>query len=436
MQHDRYGLPLSTQSEAAASAYRDGFDRLLAAWSGAEEALDRAIALDPNFALAYIARARIYAIFGHGDEARTSAAKARDLVVSASERECGHVHIIASAIEGKTAQALADAERHVAAYPRDALVLLSLLGAFGLYAFSGRNDHDEARRSMCRKLAPYYGDDWWFLAYLGWSNIEAGYPGIGIEQAQRALALRPQNGHVAHILAHGYFEVGDAAAGNHFLSSWLSAHPRSGFMHWHLIWHRALLELELGDNNAALKTYEAHIRPAVSDAPPINVLADGASLLWRLALDGCEIPKADWNELADYGDRRAPRAGAHFIDLHYVLAAAVSDPVRFDKRVTELEALHSQGRLPPGAVAIAMCKAAQALAAGNNAQAIHLLEPLMPDVVRIGGSHAQRELWEDMLIVACLRSGESGKARALVDDRLHRRPSARDLKWKAALEAQ
>ena len=31
----------------------------------------------------------------------------------------------------------------------------------------------------------------------------------------------------------------------------------------------------------------------------------------------------------------------------------------------------------------------------------------MPAVVRIGGSHAQRELWEDTLIVACLRAGHA-----------------------------
>src|ERR1051326_795324 len=310
MHRDRYGLPLSTASEAAASAFRDGFDRLLAAWNGTEAALDRAIAADPDFALAHIARARMFAVFGQGAEARACASRARDLAAQTTERERGHVHVIASAIEGKAAQALADAERHVDAYPRDALVLVSLLGAFGLYAFSGRNDHDEARLSICRRLAAHYGDDWWFLAYLGWSNIEAGHVGVGIEQAQRALALRRQNSHVAHVLAHGYFEAGDAAAGNQFLSGWLSEHPRSGFMHWHLVWHRALLDIEVGDN----------------------------------------------------GDRRAPAAGGHFIDLHYVLAAAMGDLARFDKRVSELEALDANGRLAPGRVAVAMCKGAHAMA--------------------------------------------------------------------------
>jgi hypothetical protein len=60
----------------------------------------------------------------------------------------------------------------------------------------------------------------------------------------------------------------------------------------------------------------------------------------------------------------------------------------------------------------------------------------MPEVVRIGGSHAQRELWEDTLIVACLRTGQAEKAQTLIEGRLHRRPSARDRRWLASLEAR
>ena len=48
------------------------------------------------------------------------------------------------------------------------------------------------------------------------------------------------------------------------------------------------------------------------------------------------------------------------------------------------------------------------------------------DVVRIGRSHAQREIVEDTFIVALIRSGELPRARALLDRRLHRRPSPRD----------
>jgi hypothetical protein len=44
----------------------------------------------------------------------------------------------------------------------------------------------------------------------------------------------------------------------------------------------------------------------------------------------------------------------------------------------------------------------------------------------IGGSHAQRELFEDALIVAWLRSGQQERAAALLRRRLATRPSARD----------
>jgi hypothetical protein len=56
---DRYGLALSTSSEAAA-AYRDGIDLMLSAWPGAAEAFDAAIAADSDFALAHAARARLH----------------------------------------------------------------------------------------------------------------------------------------------------------------------------------------------------------------------------------------------------------------------------------------------------------------------------------------------------------------------------------------
>jgi hypothetical protein len=53
----------------------------------------------------------------------------------------------------------------------------------------------------------------------------------------------------------------------------------------------------------------------------------------------------------------------------------------------------------------------------------------MPELVRIGGSHAQRELWEDTFIAACLRAGYGDKAAPMISERLHRRPSTRDRAW-------
>lgn len=430
MRHDRFDLPLTTVSDVAASAYADGLDRLLSIWTGADAAMDRAIAADPDFALAHIGRARVHQIFGRPAEARASAARARSLAANATERERGHIHIIASVIEGQPASALADAERHLDEYPRDALVLALLLGAFGLYAFSGRPDHDQARLAICERHAAQYGQDWWFLSHLGWANTEAGNVGPGRDLTERALALRSANGNAAHALAHALFEQGDAATGQRFLSDWLPAHNRASYLSGHLSWHLALLAIESDDSESALRIYRDHIRPAVSNAAPINTLTDGVSLLWRLALNGHKVSRSLWDEIADFGEQRIPHAGIHFMDLHYVLAAAaMGHEERTKRRLSELDRLHADGKLAPGAIVLDLCRGTQAFAAGDDNEAIRILAPLMPEVVRIGGSHAQRELWEDTLIVACLRARQVEKARTLIEGRLRRRPSARDGRW-------
>jgi Tfp pilus assembly protein PilF len=434
MNRDRYGQSLTTASDSAAAFYRDGIDLLLMAWYGASVAFDKAIAEDPTFALAHAARARIHQINMEGADARAKAALARQLAATASRRERQHVDIIAALAEGQPKLALSGAEQHLDEFPRDALVLSLLLGAFGLYAFSGRADHDAARLAICERHAAHYGEDWWFLTHLGWTNTEAGKSNTGRAITERAITLRPENANAAHALSHAMFEQGDMAAGHAFLSDWLQAHDRVSFLNGHLSWHMALSALDAGDLDGALGIYEQNIRPSDSRFQPLNVFTDAASLLWRLSLAGKTGLEAHWQEVALYGDRFFPRAGMHFVDVHQALLAAATGREGLQRRLTEMQALEAEGRLAPGPSAINLCRGIGAFAEGDHGTAVRILEPLMPELARIGGSHAQRELWEDTLIVACLRAGHGDKASKLISDRLHRRPSARDEDWSREAE--
>jgi len=429
MNRDRYDLPLTTASDRAAAHYLDGVDRMLSAWHGAGEAFDQAIAEDPGFALAHIARARVHQLNMEGAEARALAARARALAANATMRETRHIEITAAVIEGKARLAMGDAEAHLDEYPRDALILSLLLGAFGLYAFSGRPDHDTAKLAICERHASHYGEDWWFLSYLGWSHTEAGNLSTGRTLTERAMSLRSANANAAHSLSHAMFEQGDMEAGRTFLAQWLPAHDRLSFLHGHLWWHVALMALDAGDFDGALAIYEQQIKPAGRPFPPLNIYTDGASLLWRLSLAGKAGLEPHWRDVAAYGDKHFPQAGAHFADVHYALVAAAMGSEALDTRLAQLEAREASGKLAPGSSAIDICRGVRAFAAGDNDHAIHLLEPVMSEVVRFGGSHAQRELWEDTLIVAYLRGGYGDKANRLISTRLERRPSARDEAW-------
>lgn len=93
----------------------------------------------------------------------------------------------------------------------------------------------------------------------------------------------------------------------------------------------------------------------------------------------------------------------------------------------------ADGKLPAGPAVPAICRALVAFADENYAGCVGELAPVLTEVVRIGGSRAQRELIEDTFLVALMRSGELPRARSLLDARLHRRPSLRDTRWQAAM---
>ncbi|WP_298961214.1 tetratricopeptide repeat protein [uncultured Methylobacterium sp.] len=435
---DRRGLPLSTSSDRAAGLYRDGIDLLLAAWPGAAETLDAAIAEDPGFALAHAARARLHAMRAEPAAARTRIATAAGLAARhGTERERGHVAVLALAIDGQAPQALEQGLAHVEAWPRDALILSLPLGAFGLFAFSGRADHDRARVDLCERHARHYdADDWWFLTARGWSHTENGAPVRGRDLTERGFALRRDNANGAHALSHALFEQGAGAEAEALIEGWLPGYDRSGILHGHIAWHAALAALERDDPGRALAVYAEHVGPSVTAGLPLNVLTDTVSLLWRLRAYGYRVPDGLWDEVAAYAGRHFSGAGFAFADVHRgLLAAATGDREGAQARIAALTGLVAAGRLAAGDVVPAICRAALAFADGDDAACIRILDPLAAEVARIGGSGAQREVIEDTLLVALMRSGESARARALLDRRLHRRPSPRDARWRDRLPA-
>src|SRR5437764_14932494 len=88
---DRYDLALSTASSAARDAYVQGCAAKLTMHPGAIEAFDRAIAADPDFALAHAARAHALLERGDAAAARASMAAANSFIAGLSARERSHV---------------------------------------------------------------------------------------------------------------------------------------------------------------------------------------------------------------------------------------------------------------------------------------------------------------------------------------------------------
>jgi hypothetical protein len=307
------------------------------------------------------------------------------------------------------------------------------LGAFGLFAFSGMADHDQARVDLCERYAHHYGDDWWFLTYHGWSLTENGDVARGRAMTERAFGLRRANANAVHSLLHAMFEDGSVAEADALVTEWVPGYDRSGILHGHIRWHQALGALEAGDAARALTIYADVLKPSVTSAPPINAISDGASLLWRLSAYGHDVPGDVWAEADAFAQRAFPKSSIPFADVHMALfAAATHNSAALEQRLGVIEQRLSEGKLAAGPVVPKICRAMSAFAGADYQGCIRHLEPVLDDVVRIGGSHAQRQIIEDTFIVALMRGGELARARTLLDQRLHRRPSPRDARWLAA----
>jgi len=76
-------------------------------------------------------------------------------------------------------------------------------------------------------------------------------------------------------------------------------------------------------------------------------------------------------------------------------------------------------------------EATAAFAAQDFAAAVAHLESIEDDIHRMGGSHAQWEIFEETMVVCYLRLGRHERARRLLHRRLARRPSALDESWLA-----
>ena len=432
MPNDRYGLPMSTSSDAARTHFETGLDLALAQSYGAEEEFAQAIEADEGFALARAALAFMQATRVAMPEARESAEIAVKQSSGISQRERQYIDVVSKFVNGQNHPATAAVHEHLNEFPLDAMILrlaqrLYVQGCVG----AGIPNYPPLFYQLMSGVAPKYGDDWAFMGQYSWANHEVGLMAEGMDLAERSLDIKPDNGVAAHSVAHVFYELSQDEEGASFLGDWLEGYDRRAAYRVHLSWHQALFELARGRYNDALGWYDNDIRPAVQGLR-YQALADSASLIWRMRIYGDKAPEAPWQEIVDLAAPAAVRPGPSFRDAHAALAfTAAGDEQSFNKLVDGLQAMADSGDATALEATLPLVKGIGAFGQGDYAEAVRLMEPVFPQLTRVGGSHAQRLVFEDTLVEACLRAGEFDKATAMLKDRLSKRESPRDNYWMA-----
>ena len=436
MAKNRNGLTVTTAAPAAADLYQDGLDLVLSQNYGPEEKIRAALAADDGFAMAYAVLAYILHLQMDVPGARQAADQAVALSAGIAQEERQAARIMHCFTHGKGTKAIGLIHEHLADFPTDTLALrvaqrLYMLGCFG----AGVPDFPDHLLAMMHQVAPANGDDWAFLGQYAFAHHETNQPGPAMELATRSLDGNPQNAVACHSVTHSYFEQGNAADGGRWLADWLDGFDRRAAYNVHLSWHLALFELAQGRYGQALDLYETHIRPSVQ-ARNLSNLADAASLLWRLQVYSGAAPGKPWDEVSKMAAPAADTPGAAFRDCHAALAfAGAGDADATQRMVDRLTAQSDQGDDLSREMTLPIAQGAAAFAAGDYDAAARLMGPTYPMLARIGGSHAQREVFEDTLLETYIRAGWYDAARTMLDERLTRRSSVRDTYWLGRLEA-
>jgi tetratricopeptide (TPR) repeat protein len=432
---DRYGLPITTNSIRAAEHFIEGIDLLLEQNFGPEEQFTQAIEADAGFALAYSALAYMLHLRAQVAEARECVEQARSLATGVSRRERQQIEAIALFVNGQGTSSYALIREHLADYPRDMLMIrlaqrMFTLGCSG----AGVASFPAVLFALMQSVASAYGDDWAFLGQYSFAHHETGRLAEARRLAERSLALRPTSAVAAHSAAHVFFETGDYADGRAFLDTWLKGFDRRAPYRVHLSWHQALFELALGHYQRVLALYEEAIRPSVV-AHMVTSLNDSAALLWRWYMYSGTTPPVPPQEVRDLAIPAAARPGPAFRDAHAALAFAIAgDEVYMEQMIDRLQGLADQGDILASEVTLPLVQGISSFAQGAYGEAVRRMAPLFTaprfdQLARIGGSHAQREVFEDTMLEAYLRAEQFDKAEEMLRTRLQRRASVRDLFW-------
>ena len=241
---------------------------------------------------------------------------------------------------------------------------------------------------------------------------------VGIEAVER----EKRDAWGLHAVSHVHEMMGRTADGIRWIEAREARIGHCNNFGGHLFWHLALFKLEAGAIGEVLELYDRKIRHEKTD--DFRDIANGASLLMRLELDGHDVGNR-WEELADKAEARIDDRSLVFADLHYILAligAGRRKPAAaLARSIAAGPARNSVQNLVAERAGRSCAEGMVAYAAGQTDRALELLLEGRNQRVIVGGSNAQRDIFEQMTIEAALRSGHDDIARRLLTERLQGR---------------
>ncbi|XP_037538691.1 tetratricopeptide repeat protein 38 [Nematolebias whitei] len=413
------GLPLSTSSNEACKLY-DAVLTQYVKWrndetlGGIEGCISAMQTADPNFVMGNVISTGLELI------STTSSTRLNERLASAvrrtvelansqnvSPREKLHVRAMELFSHGKFPQACEAWEDVLLDHPTD---MLALKFAHDSYFYMGAQ---VPMRDSVARVLPHWKPHMPLFSYLkgqySFGLLETRFYDQALKVAMEGLALTPDDAWSVHSVAHVYEMTAAVDTGLKFMESREKDWQVSDILASHNYWHWALYFIEKGQYEAALQIYDSQVFKRCKASGSMLDTVDACSMLYRLEMEGVCV-KDRWRELLQVTQPHTDDHVTLFNDLHFLMVSLGAKESGTSQRLLEgLQELakkpgDNQQHLLAESIGIPMCKAMMEYNNGNYEQTVELLSPLRYRLVDIGGSDAQRDLFNHLLIHATMKS--------------------------------
>ncbi|MEM8627864.1 MAG: tetratricopeptide repeat protein, partial [Pseudomonadota bacterium] len=374
---------------------------------------------EPQLAMAHACRGLFSLLLGRkelvgvaGDA--LAAARAALTAAGPDPRAGAYTAALETYLAGRNLAAADIIDRYLASYPRDALATkLSHSIRFIMGDAPGMRASLEAGLDAACSVEATRG---YINGCYAFALEETGDHGLAERTGVLAVTQTPNDAWGLHAVAHVYDMTARADAGAEWLENRERSWEHCNNFSYHVFWHLALFYLDTGDFDAVLRMYDEDIRLDKSD--DYRDISNAASILTRLELEGVDVGSR-WDELADISQERTDDGCVVFADLHYMLALLGGDR---DAATHQLLNRMAQTAVAGTTQMDAVCRhpgltSARGLAAfreGHYRVAFKHLNAAHDGMQQVGGSHAQRDVFQRVTVEAAIRSGAYSDARAFL----------------------
>ncbi|CAH1251951.1 TTC38 [Branchiostoma lanceolatum] len=416
----KIGLPLSTTSNEACKMY-DAVLTQYVGWyddssvGGVDASLERLLQADPNFVMGKVL-ANGLELLGTGKSIYTDTGLregVEDLRRAVQNngvnpRERRHAEAVQLWAEGDMTRACDKWEAIKQEHPTD---MLAIKMAHDTYFYLGLG---APMRDSIAGVFPAWKPSMPHYSYLygmhSFGLVETNFYDQAEKAARKGLELNRRDAWSTHTMAHVLEMGGRQDEGIAFMSTTMMDWNTCGMLACHNYWHWAVYHIEKGEYTAALDIYDNECGVRSKGSGALLDIVDACSLLYRLNMEGVDVGSR-WEDL--YETCR-PHADDHilvFNDLHVLMSClGAKQDEAAKKLVNALKNFVSEHQGTQSDIAkkvgVAMCEAFLAYDEGDFAKAVDLLTPVRYQVVTIGGSNAQRDLFNLFLIHAAIKSSK------------------------------